>query len=106
MENNKMTKDKQVGLAVNIIATIILLAVSAYLISHFYDKGVEAGYKKGKTAGWNQGYQKGQESILELVEGMQTQDATIDFDQSNIKRKLTDIEMKLDEAEWQRKFGN
>ena len=106
MKSNPMTKDKQVGLAVNIIATIILLAVSAYLVSHFYDKGVEAGYKKGKTAGWNQGYQKGQESILELVEGMQTQDATVDFDQSNIKRKLTDIEMKLDEAEWQRKFGN
>lgn len=106
MESNPMTKDKQVGLAVNIIVTIILLAVGAYLISHFYDKGVEAGYKKGKTAGWNQGYQKGQESILELVEGMQTQGVAVDFDQSNIKRKLTDIEMKLDEAEWQRKFGN
>ena len=39
-----MEKNNKVGLAVNIIVTIILLAVSAYLVSHFYDKGKEEGF--------------------------------------------------------------
>lgn len=104
-EYNVMEKNKKVGLAVNIIVTIILLAVSAYLVSHFYDKGREDGFKKGRIAGWNTGYREGQESMMEVIKEVQTRNRFSGFDQGDIDRKLTDIEMKLDEAEWQRKFG-
>ena len=45
------------------------------------------------------------ESMMEVIKEVQTKNRFSGFDQSDIDRKLTDIEMKLDEAEWQRKFG-
>ena len=99
-----MTKDKKVGLAVNIIATIIILAAGTYLAFHFYNTGIEAGYKKGRIAGWNTGYKEGQESMMELVKSMQTKTRFSNFDKMDIDGKLKDIEMKLDDAEWQRRL--
>jgi flagellar biosynthesis/type III secretory pathway protein FliH len=81
------------------------LAVSAYLVSHFYDKGMETGFKKGRIAGWNTGYREGQESMMEVIKEVQTKNRFSSFDHDDVDRKLRDIEMKLDDAEWQRKFG-
>ncbi|MEN6320712.1 MAG: hypothetical protein ABFD82_18390 [Syntrophaceae bacterium] len=100
-----MDKDKKVGLAVNIIVTITLFIVCVYLGFHFYNTGMETGFRKGRVAGWNTGYREGQESMMEVIKEVQTRNRFSGFDQGDIDRKLTDIEMKLDEAEWQRKFG-
>jgi len=102
-------KDK-VGLAVNIIVVIVILAVGSYLVNHFYNtgynKGTEAGYKKGRVAGWNEGYEEARQTMMEFVlESARTRFQMPD-DSSNrrIKVQLDDIERKINDAELERQM--
>jgi hypothetical protein len=109
-----MDKDKKVGLAVNIIVTITLFIVCVYLGFHFYNTGMETGFRKGRVAGWNTGYREGQESMVELVSqymkkntvktDARTPMADSPIDTSMIESQLDDIKRKIDNAEFERRM--